>query len=105
MNGIIMLPNELGAALLILLGAIVLDAIFAILIHVKLGDFEWRKTTQFLITGVLPYVGGIGALAVLAWLVGAFFIEVFFALGAIVALKYSAEIISKIKQLFGLLKK
>jgi len=43
MNGIIMLPNELGAALLILLGAIVLDAIFAILIHVKLGDFEWRK--------------------------------------------------------------
>ena len=97
---VITLPDSIGYALLVLLMAILVDAILGMLISIKDKTFEWSTLAKFVISGVVTYVGGILVLALAAQLAGLYFRELFYIIGGIIAIKYSAEIFLKAKQLF-----
>jgi len=102
--GTIQLPSGLGLALLIILIAIAVDTLLGIFISLKEKTFDWGKLCKFFVSGVLPYIGGILILALAAQLVNLYFMELFFAVGSIIVIKYGGEIIIKIQTLFGIMK-
>ncbi|MBN1624857.1 MAG: hypothetical protein JXN10_11670 [Clostridia bacterium] len=95
------LPSGLWATLLIVVIVIVVDAILGRLQSLKDKTFEWKKLPQFFKTGVLPYLGGMLILAIPAYLAQEYFLPVFYLIGTAVVAKYTEEMYSKLKTLFG----
>lgn len=96
------LTDGVGYAFMVVVTAIVVDTVLGALKSVKSDyDFDIRKLPQFLASGVLPYVGGLGVLALAAQFVGEPFAALFYASAAAVTLKYVAEIKDKISNMFG----
>lgn len=89
-------------ALLIIVAAIFVDALFGVFKSFQDGTFDIRKLPRFLATNILPYVGGLIVLAVVARYIGRPFEYIFYAVAMAVLAKYLAEIIDKIKSLFGI---
>ena len=91
-------------ALLVVVGAIVLDAVFGVLKTFKKDqeNFDIRKLPQFVAAGVFPYVGGLVALAIVAEYIGQPYDNIFYPVAVAVGLKYLAEMVDKLKALFGM---
>lgn len=81
--------------------AIVLDTGLGILLGIKNKEFDLRMLPQFLFTGVLPFIGGLLMLAILAYYIDVPFAGMFFAAAAAIAVKYIADVWDKLKLLFG----
>jgi hypothetical protein len=88
---------------LIVAAAIVIDALLGVIKAAKddCDSFDFRKLPKFLANGVLPYVGGLGILALAAEFVGDVFIGLFYPAAAAVTAKYVAEIKDKLIAIFG----
>lgn len=83
--------------------AIVIDTILGA-VKAAMADcdsFNFRELPRFLATGILPYVGGLGVLALAAKFVGDVFIGLFYPAAAAVTAKYVAEIKDKLVEIFG----
>ena len=93
-------------ALIIVVTIIAVDTIFGILVAITQKQFrvEVKKLPQFLVTGVLPYLGALTLLAALneyvpEWTV--IFTGVFYSSAVFVLTKYITTIGEKIKILFS----
>lgn len=88
---------------LIVVVAIVIDVLLGAIKAAKADydSFDFRKLPKFLATGVLPYVGGLGILALAAEFVGDVFVGLFYPAAAAVTIKYVAEIKDKLIAIFG----
>jgi len=81
-------------ALAIVVAAILADTVLGILKTFKAGqeNFNLRKLPQFLATGVLPYAGGLGVIAIIAGVLGEPYTVIFYPVAATALLKYLADI-------------
>ncbi len=95
------LPQEIWAAFVIIIVAILIDSVLGIIKAIRRGEFDASKLPEFLAQDVFPYVGGLGVVAAAAQFLGAPFTEIFYAVGALVAVKYLADIKNKLKALFS----
>lgn len=88
---------------LVVVVAIVIDTILGAVkaATADCDSFNFRKLPKFLATGILPYVGGLGVLALAAKFVGDVFIGLFYPAAAAVTAKYVAEIKDKLVEIFG----
>lgn len=88
-------------AFLVALATISLDTILGILVSFKAGTFDVGKLPQFIRTNILPYIGGLIILALLANYVNE--LEYYFYTGVgLVAIKFSKEaILDKLRSLFS----
>jgi len=86
---------QMVQALLVTVGLIALDTLLGWLKAIVNGGWDWHKVGRFLETSVLPYVGGLLALAILA-LLQPNTIAVFYASAAAADVKLVADIVSKI---------
>ena len=82
--------------------AIVIDAVLGAIKAAKddFDSFDFRQLPKFLSTGILPYVGGLGILALAAEFVGEPYLALFYASAAAVTFKYVTEIKDKLARLF-----
>lgn len=87
-------------SMLIVAAVIAADTLFGILVGIRNKEFDFRILPQFLITGVLPYLGGLVVLALLANYITAFE-GLFYTSAAFVIAKYVGDLIEKCKLLFG----
>lgn len=98
--------NELTVwnALIVVIAGILLDAVLGILKTLKPDNenFDLRKLPQFVQTQILPYVGGLGVLAIVAEFIGQPYDAMFYPVAVAVLVKYAAEIKDKLANLFGL---
>ena len=101
MDWIIELPQAIGPALVMVLAAIGLDFVFGIMVGLKDKTFDVRLLPQFIVSGVIPYVGGLIFLAIAAQQVGLMYKEVFLSVAGLIAMKYTAELKDKITKLIG----
>ena len=92
----------ISAALLVVLAAILVNTLLGVFMAVKEGTFDVRVLPMFLATSVLPYVGGLIVLALVAGFVGAPFVVMFYAVALAVLLMYVAKIKDKVNALFGI---
>lgn len=90
-----------GYTLLVVAAAIALDTILGILLGIKFKEFNVAALPQFLFTGVLPFIGGLALLALLAKYIDVPFAGMFYTSAAAVMAKYVADLWDKIKLLFG----
>lgn len=90
-----------GYTLLVVASAIILDTILGILHSIGAKEFDPRKLPQFFLTGVLPFIGGLFLLAVLAYFFDVPFGGMFYAAAATIVAKYITDIWDKLKLLFG----
>jgi len=90
-----------GVTMLIVSLAIALDVILGILLGIKEKEFDFRILPQFLFTGVLPFIGGLVLLGILAYYIEVPFAGMFYAAAAAVAAKYMADVWDKLKLLLG----
>jgi len=81
--------------------AIALDTILGILLGIKDKEFDFRILPQFLFTGVLPFIGGLVLLGILAYYIEVPFAGMFYACAAAIAAKYIADVWDKLKLMFG----
>jgi len=91
-----------GVTLLIVSLTIALDVILGIFLGIKQKEFDFRILPQFLFTGVLPFIGGLSLLAILAYYIDVPFTGMFFTSAVATAAKYLAEVWDKLKLLFGI---
>lgn len=91
-------------AMMVVIIVILADTVLGILKTFRPGevDFDIRKLPQFLANNVLPYAGGLIVLALVANFVGEAFEQIFYVVAVLVIIKYTAEVIDKVKILFGL---
>lgn len=89
------------ASFLVVALMIAADTILGIFASIKGKYFDWAILPQFLFTGVLPFIGGLVLLAVLAHFIAAPFVAMFYAAAGTVAAKYLADLWEKLKLLFG----
>jgi len=96
------MPENVVWAFIVVSAAIVIDVVLgAIRAATSHHDaFDLRELPKFLGSGVLPYVGGLGILALAAEFVGDPFTAVFFAAAAATTLKYLTEIKDKLESIF-----
>jgi len=94
------IPDQMVQAILTVVGLIALDTVLGWIKAVVNREWDWKKVCQFLQTSVLPYVGGLLALAVLALLQPDGMMPVFFASIAATDVKMIADIVKKINE-FG----
>lgn len=87
-------------SMLIVAAVIAADTLFGILVGVRNREFDFRILPQFLITGVLPFLGGLIILALLANYIVAFD-GLFYTAAAFVVAKYVGDLLEKVKLLFG----
>jgi heme A synthase len=90
------IPSQMIQAILITVGLICLDTLLGWIKALANHEWDWRKVCQFLQTSVLPYIGGLLALAVLALLQPDSMTAVFYASTAAADVKLVADIVSKI---------
>lgn len=79
---------------------IVADVLLGILQAVAKNEFDLRKLPQFLKQNVLPYLGGLGILAV-ASLFSPVFAGLFIASAGATAIKFLADLKDKVAGIFG----
>ncbi len=89
------IPTQMLQALLVTVGLICLDTLLGWTGALVKGTWDWKKIGQFLQTSVLPYIGGLLALAALAVLQPDT-TAVFYASVAAADVKLAADIIGKI---------
>lgn len=95
--------TALGAVLVLIL----LDTLLGIILSIKASTFDIRKLPQFLVTNLLPYVGGLMVLALATYVAGDYSTQlasIFFATATATAAKFIAEIKDKAAQIFGKVK-
>lgn len=97
-----MISPETGVwwSLVVVAIAIAVDTLLGILLGIKDKDFDFSKLPQFLMTGVLPYLGGLLILALLAHFIGVPFLGFFFTAAIFIAGKYMKDLVEKFKILF-----
>lgn len=95
-----MLENAIIGSMVVALATILLDFTLGLLISVKQKTFDVGKLPQFLANNVLPFVGGLAVIAIMAVFVPA--LEyVYYAGVALVAVKFSKEaLLEKMTLLF-----
>lgn len=95
-------PNVgIWASLVVVSVAIALDTILGILLGIKDKTFDVALLPKFLLTGVLPFIGSLLVMAVLAHYIAAPFAGMFYAAVATVVAKYIGDIWEKLRLLFG----
>ncbi len=87
-------------ALLVVVSAIIVNVAFGIFRALKLQEFNIRKLPQFLADHMLPYVGGLLLLAVVAKYIGSPFDYIFYTTVVALLAKYYAEIKDKINDVY-----
>jgi hypothetical protein len=97
------LPESIICVFIVVVVAIILDVILGAIKAAKddFDAFNLRTLPKFLASGILPYVGGLGILALAAQFVGDPFTALFYASAAAVTAKYVAEIKDKLEWIFG----
>ncbi len=90
-------------AFVIVTVAIIIDTILGVIraLISSDGPFDFRKLPQFLASGILPYVGGLGVVAIAAQYIGEPFLALFYAAAAATTAKYIAEIKDKLQAILG----
>lgn len=91
-------------AFMIVAAAIVIDTILGAVKAAKsdYDSFDFRRLPKFLGTGILPYVGGLGILAIAAEFIGAPFEALFYAAVAATTAKYITDIKDKLSNILGI---
>jgi hypothetical protein len=82
------------------LGLILADFIFGVLVSLRNGEFDLSKLPRFVETSLIPYVGGLLVLALFSNVnteLGA----LFFTIAATITVKFLADITAKATQLFN----
>lgn len=100
MDFVVTLPNETIPALIIALCSILVDVSLGIAINILNKTFDFEKLPKFLLTGVLPYAGGLLVLGIAAHFVGVFFSVIFYFAATAVVAKYVKDIKTKVLTLF-----
>lgn len=93
-----MAPNVL-ITLETVLGLILADFIFGVLLSLRNGNFSASKLPQFVQTSLIPYIGGILVLALFSS-ANAELEALFFTIAATITVKFLADITIKVTQLF-----
>lgn len=88
-------------SLVIVAVAIAADTILGVLLGLKNKEFDVRILPQFILTGILPYLGGLLILTGLAHFVSAPFAGMYYTAAVFVVGKYVKDLWDKLKQLFG----
>ncbi len=88
-------------AFLIVMAAILLDALLGIILAIVKGEFVLRLMPQFLATNVFPYMGGLLIFAAAAYFLPEPYSAVFYVVAGAALVKYLAEMWSKVGRLFG----
>lgn len=101
LENIIELPKTVGAALIVVIAMILVDFLLAIFISLKEKTFDFKKLPQFVCSSILPYVGGLLVLAIVAQYVENCYTELFLSVAGLVAIKYLVDVKDKIIKLFG----
>lgn len=92
-----------GYAFMVLAGIIMVDMSLGVFKSIKEGNFDIHRLPDYLKTNVLPYLGGLGVLALGALCVQPEFFTALFTPSAIfVGIKYGKEIGEKLSVLFGI---
>jgi hypothetical protein len=100
MDFAVTLPNEIIPALSIAITVIMVDVSLGIALNVVNKTFDFDKLPKFLLTGVLPSVGGLLVLGLAAHFVGVFFTVIFYFAASAVVAKYVKDIKTKVVLLF-----
>lgn len=82
--------------------AIVIDAVFGVIVALSKGEFQWEEMPRFLRTNVVPYVIGLFVLAVVANYAGEVFEYIFYVASLAVFARYIAKFLKKVQELFGI---
>ncbi|WP_088225599.1 hypothetical protein [Desulfosporosinus sp. FKB] len=82
------------------LGFILADFIFGVLLSLRNSNFSFSKLPQFVETSLVPYIGGLLVLAVFSN-VNAELGTLFFTIAATISVKFLADIVTKAGQLFN----
>ena len=85
--GLIVDPKVL-ATLGTVLSLVLVDFVFGVLVSMKNENFSFSKLPKFVETSLVPYIGGLLALAL------------FSTIAATITVKFLADITSKVNQLF-----
>lgn len=94
-----MAPNVL-VTLETVLGLILADFIFGVLVSLRNGNFSTSKLPQFVQTSLIPYIGGLLVLALFSN-ANAEFGALFFTITATITVKFLADIVAKVSQAFN----
>lgn len=91
-------------AFLIVAAAIVIDTVLGAIKAAKsdYDSFDFRRLPKFLGTGILPYIGGLGILAIAAEVIGEPFAALFYAAAAATTAKYITDIKDKLSNILGI---
>ena len=89
-------PATLGTVL----GLILADFIFGVLVSIRNGNFQASKLPRFVETSLIPYIGGLLALALFSN-TNAELGALFFTIAATITVKFLADITAKVTQLFN----
>jgi len=89
-------------ALIIVIAAIIIDAVLGAIRAIQAGEFSWQELPRFLGTNVLPYGFGLIVLALAAEYQGEPFNYMFYPTAVAVIIRYVAKIKEKIQDIFGL---
>jgi hypothetical protein len=99
-----MLHLIMGSKVLItletVLGLILADFIFGVLLSIRNGNFNFSKLPQFMETSLVPYIGGLLVLALFSN-VNSELGALFFTIAATITAKFLADIVTKAGQLFS----
>ena len=87
-------------ALETVLGLILADFIFGVLLSLRNGNFSFSKLPRFVETSLVPYIGGLLVLALFS-IVNTELGALFFTIAATITAKFLADIVSKASQLFN----
>ena len=82
------------------LGLILADFIFGVLVSLRNGNFSFSKLPRFVETSLVPYIGGLLVLALFSN-VNAELGALFFTIAATITAKFLADIAAKATQLFS----
>jgi len=88
-------------SLMIVAMLIVLDTVLGVLKGIMLKDFHWSLLPQFLATGVVPFLGGLIVLAVMAHFIPEPFAPMFYVSAAAASAKYVSDIWDKLRFVYG----
>ena len=91
---------KVSATLETVLGLILADFIFGVLVSLRNGNFSASKLPQFVETSLIPYIGGLLVLALFSN-ANAELGALFFTIAATITVKFLADITTKVTQLFS----
>ena len=99
-----MLHLLMGSKVLItletVLGLILADFIFGVLLSMRNKNFSFSKLPEFVETSLVPYIGGLLVLALFSN-VNTELDALFFTIAATITAKFLADIVTKVGQLFS----